>query len=262
MTDKNKINEKDAGRLLSLWEERRLPEQEDREVSDALLSFLDEDFPDVYSPEEADTLSNILSDHIHNLAEDEKRLRRKRLTALIMSAAASLLIIIGGIAVYNMENLDGQDKLLAEVSQYNSSAQDSAGPEYADTSATVNNSQATAAGYPANIADNSLSSSGKRIQSTPSIMGDERKTNSKNKYNRPQKILTKQNDAPAALSSDATELVDALEDIGSSLDNLFAEAFDNGHLSVDPGAQSMEVFSSTLSEVLSEMKDMNVTIRF
>lgn len=96
--------DKELDTLLRNWSEDTLPPEEDSEVTERLLSFLDED-----TENDDNDIEEMLSEQIHRLAEDESHGKRRKLIITLTSIAASLtLLIAGSISIFN-DNTSSSD---------------------------------------------------------------------------------------------------------------------------------------------------------
>lgn len=103
MMEKN-WTDKELDTLLRNWSEETLPPEEDSEVTERLLSFLDEDIEN-----DDNYIEEMLSEQVHRLAEDERHGKRRKLIITLTSVAASLtLLIAGSISIFN-ENTSSSD---------------------------------------------------------------------------------------------------------------------------------------------------------
>lgn len=93
MMDKD-FDNKEFDKLLKDWEENRLSASDNEQLSDKLIDFVDEDID----------IEEMLDAHIHNLAIDEKNIKSRRKRIGVISAAATVALLISAVIFFMKEN--------------------------------------------------------------------------------------------------------------------------------------------------------------
>lgn len=93
MMDKD-FDNKELEKLLKDWEENRLSAADDEQLSDKLIDFIDEDI----------NIEEMLDIHIHNLAIEEKEVKSRRKRIGVISAVATVALLISAVIFFMRES--------------------------------------------------------------------------------------------------------------------------------------------------------------
>lgn len=246
MMEKNFKNS-DIDDLLKDWEENRLSAVDDDELSDSLLDFIDEDTD----------IEELLDAHIHSLAVEEKKVKTRRKRIGMISAAATLALLISAVAFFMRESTSTIET-----------------PETEKTLMAYQTATEEPINEPAKHTDNA-----------PAIV-KEGNRNIESHIKRGNKMSTElvaetstNEEYPVQVTSREMEIAQTLSEIDISFENLFGNAFadlslreaeiipanlffedDSYHLDDVPNGGN--TFEINLINTFNEMKSYNINLNF
>ncbi len=106
------FNDKELDQLIRDWADELLPQDIDNQITDSLISFVDED-------EEGPDVNELLESHIHQLATEESMAKHRKWRSVIpyVAAASVVIFIIAAVFLISRDHTSPTENIFAVENQ-------------------------------------------------------------------------------------------------------------------------------------------------
>ncbi|MDO4335018.1 MAG: hypothetical protein Q4C37_04205 [Bacteroidales bacterium] len=245
----------DLDNMLKDWTDNLLSAEEDRDLTDRLIGFAEED-TDIGQTDTG--IEEILEAHIHRLALEERAARNRRIKVAVISSAASLALLVSAAAFLLRENISVTETSVPDTSLMavrTETAQPAPAPEIAtaETPEAESIAKASAAKKP-------------QRSTTLAMPAKDSGSNGNDEY-------------LAEATPAEKEIAAAIAGIDFSLSNLFGTTFEdislaeaeiipkkifseNESVSTGEAGKAANTLETNLITTLHEMKRLNINLNF